>query len=97
MADLTASQKEPQMTQVSSADKSGGLDVFAGFRQVNGTVTMDLEITNVSCPATVSSLAIQLNKNAFGLSPSSQQIVLAPPVSQGTKSRASVELVVVIV
>lgn len=81
------------MTQVCSADKSGGLDIFAGFHQTNGTIMMDFEFSNVSCPAAVSSLAIQLNKNSFGLSPASQQILLNPSVGQGQKGRASVELV----
>ena len=82
------------MSQVCAADKSGGLDVFAGFRQVNNTINMELDFYNVSCPTTVGSLAIQLNKNAFGLSPVSQQILLNPPISQGAHGRFSVELVV---
>lgn len=82
------------MTQVCTVDKSGGLDISAGFRQVNNTITMELDFSNVSCPAAVNSLAIQLNKNSFGLSPASQQIVLNPPIPQGGEGRASVELVV---
>lgn len=82
------------MSQVCAADKSGGLDIFAGFRQVNNTIMMELDFHNVSCPTAVSSLAIQLNKNSFSLSPVSQQILLNPPISQGAQGRASVELVV---
>lgn len=39
-------------------------------------------------------MAIQLNKNAFGLSPANQQIVCNPPIPQGSRGRSSVELVV---
>ena len=49
---------------------------------------MEFEFSNVSCPAAVSSLAIQLNKNSFGLSPASQQIVLNPPIAQGATGAA---------
>mmetsp|Transcript_5442 Transcript_5442/g.7717 ORF Transcript_5442/g.7717 Transcript_5442/m.7717 type:complete len:217 (-) Transcript_5442:532-1182(-) len=55
---------------------------------------MEFEFNNVSSPAPVSSLAIQLNKNAFGLSPASQQILCNPPIAQGSKGSATVELVV---
>jgi AP-1 complex subunit beta-1 len=85
--------KEPRMAPVCTADKSGGLDILAGFHQVNGRIMMEFEFSNVSCPAAVSSLAIQLNKNSFGLSPASQQIVLNPPIAQGATCRSSVELV----
>lgn len=82
------------LNQVCSAEKSGGLDIFAGFQQLNGTITMDVEFHNISSPAAVTSLAIQLNKNAFGLSPANQQIVCNPPIPQGSRGRSSVELVV---
>ena len=81
------------MNRVCPAEKSGGIEVFAGFHQVNGKVVMELEFQNASSSAPVSNLAIQLNKNAFGLSPSSQQITLSPPVNLGYNGKASVELV----
>lgn len=81
-----------ELVQVCSADKSGGLDIFAGFYQRGGTVCMDIEFQNVSCPAPLSSLAIQLNKNAFGLTPDNQQIVCNPPVGIGGAGRSTVEL-----
>lgn len=88
-------QSEPQvrMNKVCPADKSGGIDVFAGFCQVNGNTVMEIEFQNVGSSTPVSTLAIQLNKNAFGLSPSSQQIILNPPVNNGSKGKATVELV----
>ena len=81
------------MNKVCPAEKSGGIDVFAGFHQVNGKVLMEIEFQNVSSATPVSNLAIQLNKNAFGLSPSSQQIVLDPPVNAGFNGKSTVELV----
>jgi AP-1 complex subunit beta-1 len=88
-------QSEPQvrMNKVCPAEKSGGVDVFAGFRQVNGKVVMELEFQNVSSDTPVSNLAIQLNKNAFGLSPASQQIVLDPPINNGYNGKSTVELI----
>lgn len=83
-----------RMSKVCSADKSGGIDILAGFRQVNSVVLMELEFRNVSCAVPVSSLAIQLNKNAFGLSPKSQQILCNPAVPQGGTGKSSVELAI---
>ena len=81
------------MNQVCPASKSNGIDVFAGFRQVNGKPVMELEFQNATSATPISNLAIQLNKNAFGLSPASQQISLNPPVNTGFNGKASVELV----
>ena len=89
-----AADSHVQMTQVCSHEKSEGIDIFSRFRQINGVVTMELELRNVSSPQPVSSLAIQLNKNAFGLSPSKQQITLNPPISQGQRGTSSIELAV---
>jgi len=51
-----------------------------------------MELSNVSAGQDISSFAIQLNKNAFGLSPVSQQITYAPPISVGSSGTATVEL-----
>mmetsp|Transcript_27540 Transcript_27540/g.42339 ORF Transcript_27540/g.42339 Transcript_27540/m.42339 type:complete len:893 (-) Transcript_27540:63-2741(-) len=85
---------QARMVKVCPADKSGGVDIYAGFRQVNGSIQMELEFQNVTCQVPLSSLAIQLNKNAFGLSPASQQILCTPAVGEGQTGRKSVELVV---
>lgn len=83
---------QARMVVVCNADKSGGVEVSAGFRQVNGTVTMELEFHNISSPVPISALAIQLNKNSFGLSPASQQIVCQPAIAAGSKGYSSVQL-----
>lgn len=90
----TPAAPEAQLKQVCGADKSGGFDIYAGFRQTNGSIIMDMEFNNISSVAPVSNLAIQLNKNAFGLSPVNQQIVCNPPIPQGSTGRTSVELTI---
>jgi AP-1 complex subunit beta-1 len=82
------------MNKVVGPEKSNGIEVHAGFRQVNGSIRLEMELNNISSPADIQALAIQLNKNAFGLSPSSQQIVCNPPIKQGDSGKATVELVV---
>ena len=83
------------MNKVVGPEKSNGLEIYAGFRQLNGTIRLEMDVSNVSSQADISGSAIQLNKNAFGLSPASQQIVFNPPISQGSSSRKNVvELVV---
>jgi len=80
------------MVKVCSAEKSGGVDIYAGFHQVNGNVLMEIEMHNVSCTTPVSNLAIQLNKNAFGLSPVNQQIMCNPPIGPGANGKNTVQL-----
>lgn len=82
------------MSKVASADKTGGIDVSVGFRQVNSSVFLELEFENINSPMPVGNLAIQLNKNSFSLSPASQQIVCNPPINTGSKGTSSVELVI---
>jgi len=86
--------QEARMTKVCPAEKSGGIDVYAGFHQVNNNIIMELEFHNISSSDPVSNMAIQLNKNAFGLSPTNQQVTVNPPISAGEKGKASVQLVV---
>jgi len=82
------------MNKVCGAEKSNGIEVYAGFRQVNGTIRMEMQMNNISSPAEIQGLAIQLNKNSFGLSPTSQQISCNPPIAPGSSGIATVELVV---
>lgn len=82
------------MTKVCTPDKSDGIEVLAGFRQVNGVTKLELEFYNVSSPAAISTLAIQLNKNSFGLSPASQQILCNPPIPPGSSGRTTVDLII---
>jgi len=90
----TQNETSVRMTKVCTADKSGGIEIHAGFRQVNNEPKMELEFRNVSSAVPISSLAIQLNKNSFGLSPASQQIVCAPPIPQGGVGKNTIDLVI---
>ena len=81
------------MVKVCPAEKSNGIDIYAGFRQVNGDVMMEFEFQNISCETPVSNLAIQLNKNSFGLSPVNQQVICNPPVPIGSSGKVSCQLV----
>lgn len=96
ISDGGAAMYEPKapMTKVVGPEKSNGIEVFAGFRQVNGSIRLEMELSNISSPADIQALAIQLNKNSFGLSPASQQIICNPPIKVGSNGKASVELVV---
>lgn len=80
------------MNRVCGPEKSGGVEIHAGFVQRRRKIFMEMELRNHSSPD-VSTLAIQLNKNAFGLSPANQQIVCNPPVAAGASGRVSAELV----
>jgi AP-1 complex subunit beta-1 len=82
------------MNKVVGPEKSNGIEIHAGFRQLNGTVRLEMELQNISSPADIQGLAIQLNKNSFGLSPSSQQIMCDPPIPSGSTGSATVEMIV---
>eukprot|EP00529_Nitzschia_sp_RCC80_P000717 CAMPEP_0113520386 /NCGR_PEP_ID=MMETSP0014_2-20120614/44047_1 /TAXON_ID=2857 /ORGANISM="Nitzschia sp." /LENGTH=886 /DNA_ID=CAMNT_0000418211 /DNA_START=14 /DNA_END=2674 /DNA_ORIENTATION=+ /assembly_acc=CAM_ASM_000159 len=82
------------MNKVCGPEKSNGIEIYAGFRQLNGTIRMEMQLTNVGSPADIQGLAIQLNKNSFGLSPANQQVVCNPPIPVGGSGSAAVELVV---
>ena len=87
------SAPEARMAKVCAPEKSGGLELWAGFRQVAGAVKLEMEVRNMSSNVPVQNLAIQLNKNSFGLSPANQQIVFNPPIAMGSSGKQSVELV----
>jgi AP-1 complex subunit beta-1 len=88
-----AAAPEARMSKVCTPEKSGGIELWAGFRQVGGAVKLELDVRNVSSNVPVSNLAIQLNKNAFGFSPANQQIICNPPIPIGGSGKQIVELV----
>eukprot|EP00578_Thalassiosira_sp_NH16_P018230 CAMPEP_0181115134 /NCGR_PEP_ID=MMETSP1071-20121207/21272_1 /TAXON_ID=35127 /ORGANISM="Thalassiosira sp., Strain NH16" /LENGTH=926 /DNA_ID=CAMNT_0023199325 /DNA_START=68 /DNA_END=2848 /DNA_ORIENTATION=+ len=88
-----ANEPEARMAKVCAPEKSGGIELWAGFRQVNGAVKLEIDVRNISSNVPVSNLAIQLNKNAFGLSPANQQITFDPPVPMGGQGKHALELV----
>jgi len=80
------------MSRVCGPEKSGGIEIFAGFRQLKKKIRMEMELNNISSGHEINALAIQLNKNSFGLSPATQQIICNPPIPQGSTGNAVVEL-----
>jgi len=89
-----ANEPEARMSKVCAPEKSGGIELWAGFRQVNGAVKLEVDVRNISSNVPVSTLAVQLNKNSFGLSPATQQIICNPPIPVGGSGKHSVELVI---
>ena len=89
----TAPEPEARMAKVCAPEKSGGIELWAGFRNIGGAVKLELDVRNISSSVPIQNLAIQLNKNSFGLSPANQQIVCNPPVPMGGSTRTSTELV----
>jgi AP-1 complex subunit beta-1 len=83
--------KKAPKTQVVTADKSGGIEVFVGFTNQNGSPVLEMDINNQG-QTPVNTLAIQLNKNAFGLAPTNQQLVFNPPVMPGSSGSVTVVL-----
>ena len=94
MISLAQVETKAPMNKVCDPEKSNGIEIYAGFRQVNGTIRLEMQLNNVSSSTDIKALAIQLNKNAFGLSPSTQQIACDPPIPVGGSGNAAVELVV---
>jgi len=88
-------QFEPKarLTKVCSTEKSQGIEIHAGFVNSNGKVMLEMEFSNQGA-IPITNLAIQLNKNSFGLSPTNQQIVFSTPVPPNGKGKNAVHLVV---
>lgn len=82
------------MSRVCGPEKSGGIEVFGGFVQEGGRIFMELEFNNISAGESISTFAIQLNKNAFGLSPASQQVIFQPAIAPGANGTTRVEMTV---
>ena len=80
------------MTRVCGPEKSGGLEMFAGFRLYRKKILLEVEINNISSGHDVGALAVQLNKNSFGLSPATQQLICDPPIAEGDSGTASIEM-----
>lgn len=59
------------------AEKGKGLDIWGTFSRKNGQIHMDLTFTNRAMQP-MAGFAIQLNKNSFGLTPSSPLTVMTP-------------------
>lgn len=75
-----------------SAEVGHGISISGALVKNNGQMSLEMHITN-STSTPVQSLAIQLNKNAFGLAPSNPQITFSNSISNGSSATASLGLV----
>jgi AP-1 complex subunit beta-1 len=65
-----------------SAEVGHGISIVGAMQKRNGQMSLDMTITN-STSTPVQSLAIQLNKNGFGLAPPNPQITFSNVISNG--------------
>jgi len=82
-----------QKTQVCDGSSSNGVVVSVGFANVNNAASIEMDFVN-NGQAPLTSLAIQLNKNAFSLAPTNQAITFNPPILPGSSGSFSVGLAV---
>lgn len=65
------------------AEQGHGVSIHGTMTKTNGQVTLNMDISN-STSTPVSALAIQFNKNTFGLTPANIQMALPTPVVNGS-------------
>lgn len=71
-----------KMLPLVSAEVGHGISIMGAMQKKNGQISLEMSITN-STATPVQSLAIQLNKNGFGLAPSNPQINFGKSISNG--------------
>jgi len=74
---------------MATAEQGKGVFINGAMVKRNGQIFLDMEIGNKTATP-VSQLAIQFNKNTFGLTPGNVQINLPQPVSNGSSVSVSV-------
>ncbi|XP_051175824.1 AP-1 complex subunit beta-1 isoform X2 [Leptopilina boulardi] len=72
------------------AEKGKGFDIWGTFSRKNGQISMDMTFTNKAMQP-MGGFAIQLNKNSFGLSPTSP-LQVSSPLAPGASIEVSVTL-----
>ena len=77
--------------QVCDGSQSNGIIVKVGFTSSGGAPSMEMEFQNGGT-APIGQLAIQFNKNAFGMAPSNQQLTFNPPIMPGSTGPYSIPL-----
>ena len=80
-----------RMTVYATAEVGLGVEIAGTLEKSNGVASLDVRVTN-NAAAPLNALAIQFNKNSFGVGPLSPQIVLSQPISNGTYAYASIPL-----
>jgi AP-1 complex subunit beta-1 len=69
-------------TQMVTAEAGHGVFISGAMTSVDGNISLIFDIGNASA-SPVNALAIQFNKNTFGLTPKSPQLNLSTPVANG--------------
>ena len=79
-------------SQLVTAEAGHGVFISGAMIKLpDGTISLEFDIGNTSSTP-VSQLAIQFNKNTFGLSPKNPTITLSTPVANGSVSSTSLHL-----
>jgi AP-1 complex subunit beta-1 len=78
-------------TQIVTPEVGHGVFISAAMVKINGQISLELDIGNTTSTP-VQNLAIQLNKNAFGIAPVNPQISLQSAVLNGSVSSYSLAL-----
>jgi len=74
-----------------NAQVGHGISIAGLIVKKSGQIVLEMDVSNTS-PTPVQSLAIQLNKNGFGLAPTTPQINLSTSISNGSTASASLAL-----
>lgn len=78
-------------TEVCNAQQGQGLQIIAGWSNRAGKLAMELDFNNFS-QAPLEALAVQLNKNYFGISPAQPQISFMTPIAPGASGSFSLQM-----
>eukprot|EP00605_Chrysophyceae_sp_TOSAG23-4_P000046 GSChrysophyteH1.ASY1.ANO1.48.1 assembled CDS len=82
---------EVQKTQYLTPEAGKGLSIMGALVNQGGSISVVMDVTNQTSSPT-SALAIQLNKNGWGLAPVSPQVPLSNPISNGSTCSCTVNL-----
>ena len=89
----SASVSSVPKVQIVSAEVGQGISILGAMVKRGGQIVLEMDVKNATS-VSVQSLAIQLNKNTFGLAVSSPQISLSRPISNGSVASASLNLII---
>ena len=76
-----------------TADVGKGLSISGIMKKKNDQIVFEMDISNAT-DVPVSTVALQFNKNAFGIAPSSSTVNLMTPIANGSSCTAVVGLAV---
>ncbi|CBN78519.1 Coatomer protein complex, beta sub-unit [Ectocarpus siliculosus] len=80
-----------QKTVVCPAAQGGGLEILGAFVLRGGALFLDVDVNNRDAAPT-QQLAVQLNKNTFGIVPAQQQIAFDQPLAPGASASYSLPM-----